>query len=134
MLTNAGTEIQRDLLHCVVVFSQMKQCPTSLKAAQDWPRILVYLVIYDSGYVILVYLVIYDSGYVSLEHLLLSWYPSQSITGGNPMPRTDPVPHQNHPRLCPQPSKRTGPAPRIIQRAIDSGLVRSMDFHSQGVP
>jgi len=27
---------------------------------------------------ILVYLVIYDSGYVSLEHLLLSWYPSSS--------------------------------------------------------
>ena len=26
---------------------------------------------------ILVYLVIYDSGKVSLEHLLLSWYPSQ---------------------------------------------------------
>ena len=25
---------------------------------------------------ILIYLVIYDSGYVSLEHLLLSWYPS----------------------------------------------------------
>ena len=25
---------------------------------------------------ILVYLVIYDSGYVSLEHPLLSWYPS----------------------------------------------------------
>jgi len=28
---------------------------------------------------ILVYLVIYDSGYVSLEHLLLSRYPSQEI-------------------------------------------------------
>ena len=26
---------------------------------------------------ILVYLVIYDSGWVSREHLLLSWYPSQ---------------------------------------------------------
>ena len=26
---------------------------------------------------ILVYLVIYDSGYVSLENLLLSWYPSE---------------------------------------------------------
>ena len=25
---------------------------------------------------ILVYLVLYDSGQVSLEHLLLSWYPS----------------------------------------------------------
>ena len=29
---------------------------------------------------ILVYLVIYDSGYVSLEHLLLSWYPSQRLS------------------------------------------------------
>ena len=28
---------------------------------------------------ILVYLVIHDSGWVSLEHLLLSWYPSQSL-------------------------------------------------------
>ena len=29
---------------------------------------------------ILVYLVIYDSGQVSLEHLLLSWYPPQSLS------------------------------------------------------
>jgi len=28
---------------------------------------------------ILVFLVIYDSGYVSLEHLLLLWYPSHII-------------------------------------------------------
>ena len=34
---------------------------------------------------ILVYLVIYDSGQVSLEHVLLSWYPSQSVKLGTPM-------------------------------------------------
>ena len=28
---------------------------------------------------ILVYSVIYDSGYISLENLLLSWYPYQKI-------------------------------------------------------
>ena len=28
---------------------------------------------------ILVHLVIYDSGQVSLEHLLLSWYPTESV-------------------------------------------------------
>jgi len=34
---------------------------------------------------ILVYLVIYDSGWVSLDHLLLSWYPSQSVMNENPL-------------------------------------------------
>ena len=35
---------------------------------------------------ILVYMVIYDSGWVSLEHLLLSWYPSHElITTGSGM-------------------------------------------------
>ena len=34
----------------------------------------------ESNYLrILVYLVIYDSGQVSLEHLLLSWYPTLSL-------------------------------------------------------
>ena len=34
---------------------------------------------------ILVYLVIYDSGLVSLEHLLLSWYTQQTKTGSAPI-------------------------------------------------
>ena len=34
---------------------------------------------------ILVYLVIYDSGKVSLEHLLLSWYPPREVMNENPV-------------------------------------------------
>ena len=41
----------------------------SAEKARDYLRILVYLVIYDSGQ-------------VSLEHLLLSWYPSLNPTPG----------------------------------------------------
>jgi len=33
---------------------------------------------------VLVYLVIYDPGQVSLEHLLLSWYPWESVVPTNP--------------------------------------------------
>jgi len=46
---------------------------------------------------ILVYLVIYDSGEVSLEHLLLSWYPS-SPSPFQCVPLTSPAPHAPCPR------------------------------------
>ena len=36
---------------------------------------------YQHNLRVLVYLVIHDSGWVSLEHLLLSWYPSHYLPG-----------------------------------------------------
>ena len=42
-------------------------------SGRDLLTVGVFLLVY------VVYLVIYDSGWVSFEHLLLSWYPS--ITG-----------------------------------------------------
>ena len=47
--------------------------PRSMQALHDECEFNIHLRL-------LVYLVIFDSGWVSLEHLLLSWYPSRSTT------------------------------------------------------
>ena len=51
--------------------------PSILECEETWPKPNPDLAMFVR---ILVYLVIHGSGQVSLEHLLLSWYPTLSLS------------------------------------------------------